>query len=535
MDYGNLKVPENVTPEVQAILDSYEARNKEIENAHRKEMAKQYGGAALQIGSAFIPGTLGLKGAGLAIKALTPRLGQKIAENAVTGVTSSLASGAVEGLGRGLMEGENPLKTMLSDTAISALFGGTLGVAGAKIGKKLAEKKLQNGNIAPQKYFDDYVAGLANNSTLGKQSPFSKELNKFKDLRDGYTPVNKQSQIIFDSPDDFVENMKNFDISNYSKDEYKQLRKQAKKFYKNNLSPNTASVGDVNVLFTDLGLDEQLSKGLHNVDVFTDLINQIETGNLHPELVNNKPNDKRLFHIVNNKFKDKNMEYQLLNDKNVDKFYFAKDITNKKELPQIGRNQNTTYEEVPTNSITNNLDNFNPSAGLYEKIVDNYNPEIEQLAKDYFGLTDNVKEAGYILNDGSLLDLSGKKFGGPANTRSMDHREIVDAFLDNPNNTNNLEIGFDEFIDNGAVRYMPENNTFFLSKMPSEQQVQKIKELLDLENGKTSIELVPKVSEWGWDNNFKRDYNLWSDPQKIIDDIRTYFKGGKPSDFRNYD
>lgn len=160
MDYGNLKVPENVTPEVQAILDSYEARNKEIENNHRKNMAKLYGGAALQLGSAFIPGTLGLKAAGGAIKALTPYVGKKIAENVATGTISGLASGAVEGLGRGLMEGENPLKTMVSDATLGTLFGGAFGLAGGKIGKKLAEKNLQNNNIAPQKYFDDYVAGL---------------------------------------------------------------------------------------------------------------------------------------------------------------------------------------------------------------------------------------------------------------------------------------------------------------------------------------------------------------------------------------
>lgn len=172
--------------------------------------------------------------------------------------------------------------------------------------------------------------------------------------------------------------------------------------------------------------------------------------------------------------------------------------------------------------------------GLYQKLIDNYNPEIEQIAKDYFGLTNNTKEAGYILNDGSLLDLSGKKFGGSAGSRSMDHREIVDAFLDNPNNANNLEIGFDEFIDNGAVRYMPESNTFFLAKMPSENQIQSIKNLLNKNNGESRIELVPKVAEWGHDNNFKRDYAIWSDPNKIIDDIRTYFKGGKISDFKDY-
>ena len=193
MDYGNLKVPENVTPEVQAILDSYEARNKEIERNHKKEMAKLYGGAALQIGSAFIPGTLGLKAAGGAIKALTPYVGKKIAENVATGTISGLASGAVEGLGRGLMEGENPLKTMVSDATLGTLFGGAFGLAGGKIGKKLAEKNLQNNNIAPQKYFDDYVAGLAESDTLGKASPFSKEFGKFRGLRDSFTPVSKNT------------------------------------------------------------------------------------------------------------------------------------------------------------------------------------------------------------------------------------------------------------------------------------------------------------------------------------------------------
>lgn len=214
MDYGNLKVPENVTPEVQAILDSYEARNKEIERNHKKEMAKLYGGAALQIGSAFIPGTLGLKAAGGAIKALTPYVGKKIAENVATGTISGLASGAVEGLGRGLMEGENPLKTMVSDATLGTLFGGAFGLAGGKIGKKLAEKNLQNNNIAPQKYFDDYVAGLAKSDTLGKVSPFSKEFGKFRGLRDGFTPVSKNTGSEFNAPENIpltkTDNFKNW-------------------------------------------------------------------------------------------------------------------------------------------------------------------------------------------------------------------------------------------------------------------------------------------------------------------------------------
>jgi hypothetical protein len=179
----------------------------------------------------------------------------------------------------------------------------------------------------------------------------------------------------------------------------------------------------------------------------------------------------------------------------------------------------------------------NPLAKAYNEVLfdtPSFNQEIEDIAKKYFGTTTNRREAGYILNDGSYLDMSGKKFGGSAGKRSLDHREIVDAFIDNPENVNNLEIGFDEFIDNGAVRYMPETNSFFMSRQPSEAQIKAIKNLLDYERGKSSFELVPNVKDWGSSNNFRQDYKLWSDPNKIIDDIRIYFKGGKPSEFKDY-
>ena len=179
----------------------------------------------------------------------------------------------------------------------------------------------------------------------------------------------------------------------------------------------------------------------------------------------------------------------------------------------------------------------NPLAKAYNEVLfdtPSFNQEIEDIARKYFGTTTNRREAGYILNDGSYLDMSGKKFGGSAGRRSLDHREIVDAFIDNPENVNNLEIGFDEFIDNGAVRYMPESNSFFMSRQPSDAQIKAIKNLLDYERGKSSFELVPNVKDWGLSNNFRQDYKLWSDPNKIIDDIRIYFKGGKPSEFKDY-
>lgn len=78
MDYGNLKVPENVTPEVQAILDSYEARNKEIENAHRKNTGRIWLGSALSGASALPVFNIPYVGTGLG--GALYELGQGIAE-----------------------------------------------------------------------------------------------------------------------------------------------------------------------------------------------------------------------------------------------------------------------------------------------------------------------------------------------------------------------------------------------------------------------------------------------------------------------
>jgi len=56
----------------------------------------------------------------------------------------------------------------------------------------------------------------------------------------------------------------------------------------------------------------------------------------------------------------------------------------------------------------------------------NLNPKekAEKEAIKEFGLTRDFREAGYILENGKLLDFSGKNDGGPSGTRAQDHREI---------------------------------------------------------------------------------------------------------------
>jgi hypothetical protein len=147
--------------EIARIKAEYEARNREIERQHRLEMAKIIGGGLLSIGSAFIPGTAGLKVAGALGKTITPMVGKKIGTEIASGLVSGGLSGAVEGLGRGLIENKNPLKTMAQDSAVGLATGGLGGLAVGKIGQNIARKSLPNNPTTQKQYFDDYVEGLS--------------------------------------------------------------------------------------------------------------------------------------------------------------------------------------------------------------------------------------------------------------------------------------------------------------------------------------------------------------------------------------
>ena len=55
---------------------------------------------------------------------------------------------------------------------------------------------------------------------------------------------------------------------------------------------------------------------------------------------------------------------------------------------------------------------------------------IENAVIEEFGATEDPREAGYILEDGQMLDFSGVREGGMPGMRSFDHREVGRAFED---------------------------------------------------------------------------------------------------------
>ena len=168
-----------------------------------------------------------------------------------------------------------------------------------------------------------------------------------------------------------------------------------------------------------------------------------------------------------------------------------------------------------------NVTTEKPKAKLVSK-------EINQKAKDYFGLTNDLNETGYILSNGELLDFSGKKDGASAGTRNYDHREISSAF-------EYSEVGMNEFINNGNIRYMPESNNLLMAQKPTPEQLSVIRKIVDSANGNIRIELMNDAYDWGNTNKtFSREYSKGTDFKNIQRDINSFFTSGKVSDISQF-
>lgn len=136
--------------EIARIKAEFEAKNKEIDREHAKKMAKLYGGAALEIGSAAIPFGAGLKLGSLALKASKPIAQQVIKNLATRGAIEGGLSGLVGGVGRGMVE-DKDLKgiglTALTDAGIGLVGGTSLGAIGGKVATNVGKTGQRIKNI----------------------------------------------------------------------------------------------------------------------------------------------------------------------------------------------------------------------------------------------------------------------------------------------------------------------------------------------------------------------------------------------------
>jgi hypothetical protein len=102
----------------------------------------------------------------------------------------------------------------------------------------------------------------------------------------------------------------------------------------------------------------------------------------------------------------------------------------------------------------------------------NLNSKLDQSAKDYFGITRSPDETGYIMQDGTRLDLSGRHYAGGykkqndkfvpetgkpdylAGDRAVDHRELYD--LEGLKEGDHQWDAVEQLMtETGAVRYLP--------------------------------------------------------------------------------
>ena len=215
------------------------------------------------------------------------------------------------------------------------------------------------------------------------------------------------------------------------------------------------------------------------------------------------------------------------------------------ELLELIENYNTESEQIV---IEHNIDNFPTLQELQAKRNsverDNNNnqrefnrngdidqdskpvkfslkDDVESQVKEKYGSTYRWSETGYILKDGTRLDLSGRNEGAPGGYRAVDHRDIFSSYEDIDGTEAMIE-----FMGRGNIRVSPEYPGINLQVEPTEEQYRQIGEMVeklgwkeksfsvdfDNENGETVDGLI-------YEGNVSF--------RKVISDIRYYFKEGK--------
>lgn len=133
-----------------------------------------------------------------------------------------------------------------------------------------------------------------------------------------------------------------------------------------------------------------------------------------------------------------------------------------------------------------------------------------------WGLTSNPGLAGYILPSGNMLDMSGR-----SGIRARDHRE-VSPFLGASEHGRGATEAMYEFMDLGAVRWMPEGPSLHLRVPPTKAQCATIVRIKSGLNAKLYLDLYsPNYGD------VAQEYGADMPGQRIVNDIQSFYKTGK--------
>lgn len=150
--------------------------------------------------------------------------------------------------------------------------------------------------------------------------------------------------------------------------------------------------------------------------------------------------------------------------------------------------------------------------------------DLFSIAKKRFGVTRDLRECGYILPSGELLDFSGRNMGsGEYGVRRIDHREIADLnYLEDLNTPSGLDVSMEKFIRMGAIRVHVSKDwaMFNFIVEPTINQEKVLSAIVRYANGCVDVEIG--------DGNESYCYGEYDDasPSRVIGDIRRYFSEG---------
>jgi hypothetical protein len=151
---------------------------------------------------------------------------------------------------------------------------------------------------------------------------------------------------------------------------------------------------------------------------------------------------------------------------------------------------------------------------------------VEKAAINFYGATENFTRSVYITPSGYLLDFSEGTSG-----RVQDHRNIGYVLETVPNLDlgeyggnkwkNSTSWGMYAVLDMGFIRYLPESHLINMLQMPTQEQFERIRELIQQQNGEITLQV---------DDNGYTEYEPDTPEEFIIEGIKKYFREGiKPT------
>ena len=161
------------------------------------------------------------------------------------------------------------------------------------------------------------------------------------------------------------------------------------------------------------------------------------------------------------------------------------------------------------------------------KAADNYDrskaTRAMRRATRAYGITHNIREAGYILPSGHFLDMSGKVHGGSGGSRAYDHRDASQWVDEEDLNRERHSSGMRRFMELGAIRIMPEGGGIDIARKPTNAQYQALRQFVDYFNGEVNIDLESPLAK------ASREYPAGTKTRRVISDIQGFYTSGQLS------